>query len=302
MNHNKKKTSLMIGILLLLTIVLMSCSVNTQPNKPRVGLILSDLSNPFFQEMKKGAEAEALRQKIDLVVLESENDRELEYKLVETLLATNIELIVINPTDSDGVYKAIKLANDENVPVITIDRASNGGTIVSHIASDNELGGELAAKFMIQFSENKGEYAEFKGIAGTSAAIARGAGFNKYMTAKGKMTLAATRTADFDREKSKVEMEKLLKVHPDLVAVFAHNDEMALGALEAVEAAKLPIKIIGFDGTKEAFDAVEAGRLAGTVVQQPELMGMKAMTLARLALDGKTLEKEVLVEVKLIQK
>lgn len=301
---SKPKLRMSLGVIGLLVVILVmsGCMTTREVEKSKVALILSDLSNPFFVSLQKGAEKEASIKGIELLVSDAQNDSKKELDLVKKAIDAGAKLVIINPTDSDAVFQAVQYANEKKIPVITVDRASNGGSVICHIASDNRHGGELAAKLMIQLSGNKGEYVEMKGIQGTSAAVSRGEGFNTYMHDSGSMTLAAAVVADFNRAKGKAEMEKVLKVHPDLVAVFAHNDEMALGALEAIEAAGLKMAVIGFDGTAEALDAVEAGTLAGTVVQQPEEMGSQAVEEAALALKGSDVPAEVLVDVKLIQK
>ncbi len=238
----------------------------------KVGLILSTLNNPFFVTLKDGAEAKASELNLDLIVLDSQNDPAKEFANVEDLLTQEVELILINPTDSDAVVNAIKTANGKGIPVITLDRGANAGEVVTHIASDNVAGGKMAGEYVIELLEGKGNAVELEGIAGTSAARDRGQGFNEAI-ATSEITVVAKQVADFDRAKGLSVMENILQAQPEIDAVFAHNDEMALGAVKAIEASGRDIIVVGFDATDDAVVAVEAGEMAATVAQQPALIG-----------------------------
>ena len=205
---------------------------------------------------------------------------------------------MINPVDSSAVASAVESANSAGIPVITVDRSSEGGEVVSHIASDNKAGGKLAGEHLLTLVEKGAQIAILEGIAGSSAAIDRGEGFNEAV--KGSVEIKTSQTANFDRSEGLTVMENILQANPDIEAVFAQNDEMALGALEAVEASGKDIIIIGFDATDDAVKKVESGEMAATVAQQPGLIGETAVEAAVNHLDGKEIEKSIPVELKLI--
>ena len=190
---------------------------------------------------------------------------------MEDLITKNVAIILINPTDSDAVGSAVKAANGKNIPVITLDRGANSGDVVAHIASDNVAGGKMAGEYIIKQLGGNGKVVELEGIAGTSAARDRGQGFNEALKGSG-IEVVAKQTADFDRTKGLAVMENILQAQPEIDAVFAHNDEMALGALQAIKASGRTIMIVGFDATDDAVKAVEAGEMAATVAQQPALI------------------------------
>jgi ribose transport system substrate-binding protein len=269
--------------------------------KPKVGLVLSTLNNPFFVKLRDGALKEAKEAGIELVVLDSQNDSAKEMSNVEDLVTQKVAAILINPTDSGAVGAAIKLANREKLPVITLDRGANSGTVVSHIASDNVAGGKLAGQFIAKALGGKGVVVELEGIAGTSAARDRGKGFNDAMT-EAKLKVVAHQAADFDRAKGLSVMENILQAQPQIDAVFAHNDEMALGALKAIQGSGRKIKVIGFDATDDAVAAVKAGTLAATVAQQPALIGSLGVDTVKAVLAGKTVQKTVAVALQLVTK
>jgi len=269
--------------------------------KPKVGLVLSTLNNPFFVKLRDGAVKQAKEAGIELIVLDSQNDSAKEMSNVEDLVSQRVAAILINPTDSSAVGAAIKLANREKLPVITLDRGASSGTVVSHIASDNVAGGKLAGQFIAKALGGKGNVVELEGIAGTSAARDRGKGFNEAMT-EAKIKVVARQVADFDRAKGLAVMENILQAQPAVDAVFAHNDEMALGALKAIQGSGRKIKVIGFDATDDAVAAVKAGTLAATVAQQPALIGSLGIDTVKAVIAGKTVQKNVAVSLQLVTK
>lgn len=266
----------------------------------KVGLIVSTLNNPFFVTLKEGAEEKAAELNLDLMVLDSQNDPAKELANMEDLLTQDVSIILINPTDSDAVVNAIKMANEKGIPVLTLDRGANAGDVVAHIASDNVAGGMMAGEFIAEMLGGAGKVVELEGIAGTSAARDRGAGFNKAIEGK-DIEVVARQVADFDRTKGLSVMENILQAQPEIDAVFAHNDEMALGALKAVQAAGRDIMIVGFDATDDAVKAVEAGELAATVAQQPAMIGSLGVESALKVLMGESVDSYVPVDLMLVK-
>ncbi len=277
-----------------------SVSVSAQA-QDTIAIVLSTLNNPFFVTMKDGAEAKAEELGYKLIVLDSQNDPSKELSNIEDLTVRGVKAILINPTDSDAVSNAIRMANRAKVPVLTLDRGASRGDVVSHIASDNVIGGEMAGHFIAETVAVDAKVIQLEGIAGTSAARERGEGFMNSVKAS-KLELLASQPADFDRTKGLNVMENLLAANPDVQAVFAQNDEMALGALRAVQASGKDIKIIGFDGTEDGIAAVNRGKLAATVAQQPGMIGALGIATADKVLKGETVESYIPVALKIITK
>ncbi|MEG0068842.1 ribose ABC transporter substrate-binding protein RbsB [Cetobacterium sp.] len=265
----------------------------------KIGLVVSTQDNPFFVTLKDGAVNKAKEMGHEIVVLDSQNDPSKELGNVEDLLVKGIDVLLINPTDSDAVVSAVKAANRSKIPVVTLDRAANGGKIASHIASDNVAGGVMAGEFILKKLNGKGKVVELEGIPGTTAAHDRGNGFNKAVG--GKLDVVAKQAADFDRTKGLNVMENILQAQPEINAVFAHNDEMALGALRAIEASgRDGIIIVGFDATDDAVKAVKEGKLAATVAQKPTLIGAKGVETADMISKKQTVPIYTPVELELI--
>lgn len=266
----------------------------------KIGLVISTQNNPFFVTLKEGAEKKAKEMGYKLVVLDSQNNPAKELSNVEDLLVKGIDVLLINPTDSAAVVSSVKAANRNKVPVVTLDRGAKAGEVVCHIASDNVLGGEMAGKFIIDALKGKGKVVELEGIPGTSAAIDRGTGFNKAV--KGKLNIVAKQTANFDRTQGLNVMENILQAQPEINAVFAHNDEMALGALKAIKASgRKDIIVVGFDATDDAVKSVQAKQLSATIAQKPSLIGSKGIEVADKIIKKQEVPKSVPVELEIIK-
>ncbi|MEZ8203018.1 ribose ABC transporter substrate-binding protein RbsB [Vibrio splendidus] len=291
-----KKLATLISAALLSTTV----SVSAQA-QDTMAIVLSTLNNPFFVTMKDGAEAKAEELGYKLIVLDSQNDPSKELSNIEDLTIRGVKAILINPTDSDAVSNAIRIANRSNIPVLTLDRGASRGDVVSHIASDNVIGGEMAGHFIMEKVGEKAKVIQLEGIAGTSAARERGEGFMNAVNGS-DLELLASQPADFDRTKGLNVMENLLAANPDVQAVFAQNDEMALGALRAVQASGKDVMIVGFDGTEDGIAAVNRGLLGATVAQQPDLIGSLGVEMADKVLKGETVDDYVPVPLKIIAK
>jgi ribose transport system substrate-binding protein len=303
---------LLIGILLL-----SACAQATPTQEPEappeateppageitLGLVLSTLNNPFFVTLRDGAQEAADAAGANLIVVDAQDDSARMLSGIEDLISRGVSALLINPTDSDAVVPAIQQANEAGIPVFTVDRGASGGEIVSHIASDNVAGGRMAGEFLCQALGGAGSVVELQGIAGSSAARDRGQGFNEYMSAECTgVTIVAQQTANFNRDEGLTVFENILQAQPEIAGVFAHNDEMILGAIQAAEAAGRSDEIVfvGFDAIDDAVQAVEAGSLAATVAQQPALMGQLGVETAVMYLSGESVESNIPVDLSLV--
>ncbi|MDD2157228.1 ribose ABC transporter substrate-binding protein RbsB [Glaesserella parasuis] len=269
--------------------------------KETIALAISTLDNPFFVTLKEGAEKKAKELGYNLVVLDSQNDPAKELSNVEDVTVRGAKVLLINPTDSEAVGTAVAVANKKNIPVITLDRGANKGNVVSHIASDNVAGGKMAGDFIAEKVGKNAKVIQLEGIAGTSAARERGEGFKQAVEAN-QFELLASQPADFDRTKGLNVMENLLASHGSAKAVFAQNDEMALGALRAIRASGKNILVVGFDGTDDAVKAVNGGQLAATIAQQPDKIGELGVEAADKVLKGEKVDAQIPVPLKVVTK
>ena len=268
-----------------------------------IGLAISTQNNPFFVSLKNGAEEEAKKLGLKLVVVDANDDSGKQASGVDDLLQQKIKVLLINPTDSEAAAAAVMRATKAGVPVISIDRSVKGADVAAHIASDNIAGGKMAAEFIVQNLAAGGDIVELEGIPGSSAARERGEGFHQVMDAQQKIKIVAKQPADFDRAKGMKVMENILQANPEINAVFAHNDEMALGALEAIKAAKRSgVMVVGFDATADAVKAVNDGTLAATVAQKPKDMGKIAIETAKKVMAKESVPATIPVGLELIKK
>ncbi len=270
--------------------------------KENIALVISTLNNPFFVTLKEGAVKKANELGYDLVVLDSQNNPAKELANVEDTIVKGTKIILINPTDSEAVGNAVLAANKANIPVITLDRGSVKGEVVSHIASDNVAGGKMAGDFIVNKLGKQAKVIQLQGIVGTSASRERGEGFNQSQQ-ENNFTILTAQPADFDRAKGMNVMQNLLTAYPTVQAVFAENDEMALGAMRAIQTAgRTDILIVGFDGTDDGIKSVKRGKLAATVAQQPDKIGAIGVEIADKVIKGEKVSPSIPVELKLISK
>ena len=265
-----------------------------------IGLAVSTQNNPFFVTLVEGAKDKANSLGVSIQVTDAGDDAAKQTTDIETLVSSGISVLIVNPVDSDAVAGAVRSAIAKGVRVISVDRVVNGVDIDCAIASDNVAGAAMATQYIVDTLGAGAVVAELQGVTGASAAIDRSAGFHQ--VADAQLKVVASQTANFDRSQGMSVMENMLQGNGDIQAVFAANDEMALGALEAISGAGKNILVVGFDATDDAIEAVKAGRMGGTVAQQPELLGATAVENAVNLMDGKTIEKNIPVEVTLITK
>jgi len=263
-----------------------------------IGLAVSTQNNPFFVTLVEGAQEAADKLGVKMQVTDAGDDAAKQTTDIETLVASGISVLVVNPVDSDAVAGAVKAAIAKGVRVISVDRAVNGVEIDCSIASDNVAGAAMATQFIVDTLGEGAIVAELQGITGASAAIDRSAGFHQ--VADTKLKVVAEQTANFDRVQGMSVMENMLQANGDIQAVFAANDEMALGALEAISGSGKNVLVVGFDATDDAVEAVRAGRMGGTIAQQPALLGATAVENAVNLINGQSIEKNIPVEVTLV--
>lgn len=291
-----------------LVILLVACSNQgpgnhggTASTQPTIGLSISTLNNPFFVSLRDGAQAEAAAKGLKLITVDAEDDPAKQIAGVEDLIQKKVQVLLINPTDSDAVANVVKEATGAGIKVISLDRRVNGAAVSAHVGSDNATGGKMAADFLLQRIADKGNVVELEGTPGSSAARERGQGFDSVIDGRAGVKVVARQPADFDRAKGLSVMENILQHGKNVQGVFAQNDEMALGALRAIDEDGLKnVTVVGFDATADGVAAVKAGKLAGTVQQKPELIGKMGVDAAQSLIEGKSIESNIPVPLALV--
>jgi ribose transport system substrate-binding protein len=283
-------------------------TVGKAPAGKKIGLALSTLNNPFFVSLRDGAQKAADQAGVQLVVADGANDSARQADEIANFITQQLSVMLVNPTDSDAVIPSVQKANDAKIPVIALDRASNGGALASFIASNNVVAGRDAAQLLLEAVPQGAKVAMLVGVPGASAARDRGQGFtdalaDRTMNSKGA-TLVTQQVANFDRGQALNVMQNILTANPDIAGVFCQNDEMALGAVQAIKARGLSDKvaIVGIDGSPDAITAIKAGEMYATVAQQPDIMGQLGVASAVEILNGQTPPKQIDVPLKTVTK
>jgi ribose transport system permease protein len=292
-------------------------SVSTAPEEDTtltIAFVPKALNSPFWADMEQAAEREAAAQGIHLVSLaaERETDVERQYQIIENVIQQKVDAILLSPAGSTELVPAIRKANDAGIPVLILDTRidqaaadSVGARTVTYIGSDNFEGGAVAGRYLATALGGEGKVAVIEGISGHETADQRRLGFLEGVSSSPGIEVVASQTANWERARAYTVAENLLQAHPDLDGIFAANDEMALGALEAVAAARRleHVSIVGFDAIPDALTNIRAGRMSGTVAQFPSEMGrlgvLRAVALVR---DGDIPPAEILTRVELIDR
>ncbi len=279
-----------------------SCEPETTERQQAViGLTLCMTEKtPFFISLVKGAQEAADQLNARLIVRYANDDAGLQSSQIRSLVHGRVSALLLNPV-SDAVIPEVEAAVSAGIPVFTIDRSAEKGPIVSHIASDNRTGGRMAGEYLAEILHRKGKVVELEGTPGSSAARDRGAGFSQAFTAYPDIRVIVRQTANFNRLAGKTVFSKILLENPTIDGVFAHNDDMILGAIEAArEAGRAGIAFVGFDAIEDAIAALESGDLLATVAQRPEEMGRRGVETVVKHLNGETVPDYIPVDLALI--
>src|SRR5438093_7254649 len=296
-------------------LILLSCQRGHSPSadKPTVALVLKTLNNPFFIDMQKGAQEAARKYGARLVVqaAERELDVEKQMQIIETLIQSKVSALCVTPSGSKEIVPAIVKANRAAIPVIIVDTRVDaqtlkeaGGTVAAFVGSDNFEGGRLAGEYVAKRLGQRGKVAILEGIPGHETGESRLRGFKQALGNHPEVQIVSSQTANWERDQGFNVFQNILQSHANVQALFACSDLMALGAIEAIAAAKKTgqIVVVGFDALAEARKAVEQGTMEATVAQSPATMGELAVENAYRLLKGEQIKPEITVPIKLITK
>lgn len=274
-------------------------SETKDPSELTIGYSVSTLNNPAFVYLSDEIERNAEELGIEINVSDSQNDSSVQASAMDDFITQEVDAIIVNPVDSAAIEPSVESANDAGIPVITVDRSSDGGEILASIVSDNVAGGEMAAQFLVDTVGENAKVAVVEGVPGASATQERTEGFNN--VADDMLEVVTSQTGNFDRADSLTVAENILQANPEIVAIFAENDESALGVYEAVTAAgRDDIVIVGFDGAELALESIENGELDATIGQRFDLMAELAVQAVVDHYEGKEVEQNIFAPVELI--
>jgi inositol transport system substrate-binding protein len=282
-------------------------------DKKVVGVTLFSLQNPYVVSVGEAMTIEAAKQGIDLVSLDSARNVTTELDQVENLITRKVDLIVMNPVDQKASQTAAKLINKAGIPLVllitkfTDDFTVNGGKFVTYVGSEDTVAGEMEGQYLADKLPEGGNVVYLVIVYGPSVTARRKAGFESVIKDYPNLRIVSELQGNASRAKAKNIMESLLQKYGkgQLQAVVAQNDEMAIGASSAIQAAERlgEFKVlIGVNGSKPALDAITAGTLTATVFQDGVGQGTQAVAAARKILAGESVEPQLLIPFKLVTK
>ena len=282
-------------------------------DKPTVALVLKTLNHPFFVDMRRGAQEAADRLGVTLQVqaAEREIDVEKQMQIVENMIQTGVQALCITPSGSREIIPALVKANSAQVPVVVIDTrldpnaaAASGVRTETFVGSDNYAGGKMAGDYLVKTTGGRARVAVLEGIPGHETGDSRLRGFRDAVKAASGVSVVASQPANWERDQGFNVFQNMLQAHPDIDAVFACSDLMALGAIEAIAAAGKTgkVRVIGFDALDDAKKAIKAGTMEASVAQFPSEMGRVAVESAVKVIRGERVPNEVSVRLELVTK
>ncbi|MFW6169410.1 MAG: substrate-binding domain-containing protein [Planctomycetota bacterium] len=249
-----------------------------------IGLAVPSLTHPFFIYLRNSIVDEAEELGVEIRAMDAEDMAAKQTSIIEDFIVRGVDGVLLAPIGADSLVPAVEALNQAGIPVATVDRKVHGGRVLAHVGADNVEGGRVAARYLIEKTGGDGRIIELEGTPGASPAIDRKKGFHEVIDSS-NMEVIASQTADFKRVKGQSVMENLLQVHSDFEGVYAANDEMMLGATEAMEANDVEgseVVTVGYDAIPDALDYIREGRLDATVEQYP---GRQARTALRILVE-----------------
>ncbi len=303
-----------VALALVLPLALSACNregSSTASGKPTIALVLKTLNHPFFVDMRSGAQEAADRLGVNLQVqaAEREIDVEKQMQIVENVIQTGVQALCITPSGSREIVPALVKAQQAKVPMVIVDTrvdakaaADAGVTPATFVGSDNYEGGKLAGDYLVRATGGKGRVAVLEGIPGHETGDSRLRGFRDALSGAPGLAIVASQPANWERDQGFTVFQNMLQAHPDIDAVFACSDLMALGAIEAISAAGKTgrIRVVGFDALDDAKKAIEAGTMEASVAQFPAEMGRVAVESAVKVLRGETVPPDISVKLQLV--
>lgn len=267
------------------------------PGDVHVALVVKDLTNRFFVEMKWGGEAAAKQHGIKVTVLAPEKYAvDNQIRIMEDLIQKKVDAIVIVPIDGAGIVSGIERANKAKIPIFNLNTAATGGEVIGFAGVDHVQLGRIQGQWAVDTLKGKGNVVILEGTTGASSAIERHQGVTEVLKKAPGIKVLASTTAKYNRQQAMKVMEDLLTRFPQIDMLLCANDTMALGAKEAIKDARRTMSVVGIDAIPETLEAVAKGEMAGTVDSNGFDQGFVAVDLtAKYLLKGQKPPKDTLV-------
>ncbi len=243
-----------------------------------IGFSAQQSDHPWTNALNDSIKNEGTKRGNKVIMTDAQGSTAKQMADVESLIAQGVDVIVITPREERPLAEVTLKAKEAGIPVFIVDRnvdqsvAQAGVDYVAFIGSDFVEEGRMAGRWLVDQLGGKGDIIELSGTTGSSAADDRGTGFRETLEGS-EINIVASQDGDFVRDKGRRNMEALIQQYPDIDAVFAHNDEMALGAITALQAAGVApgkdLIVVSVDGQREALEAIIDGTLGATAECNP---------------------------------
>ena len=301
LSYRKYKTLLIVVMFSLIA----ACSNNNSKHRLLIGVSYQNLQNEFVINIQDAVRAKAKELNIELIELDSQGKSENQISQVENFIAREVDAIILNPFDKEGSAPAVDIAVREKKPIVVLNAiVSNLQKANAYVGSEDAEAGRIAARYIMDLLKGKGDIAVIHGPNGHSAEVQRSEGIRQALQKYPDAKIVVEQTANWDRAQALALMENWLASGRTINAVIAQNDEMALGAYKAIEAAgkQKEILVIGIDAIQDALRAVSENKLAATVFQDAHGQGALAVELAKKLIDGQKPEHNNYIPFKLVTK
>lgn len=295
-----------IVVLMLAVAMALGCAACASAQEEKLVIGFSNWSRAFefYVDIEEGMREAAEAAGVELIIVDPNGDLNTQTRQLEDFIARGVDGIIICPIDSNASASEVEMVNEAGIPLVTLDiQCTGGGQVASHIASDNYLGGVLAARFIGDYLGGEGQVAVLDNNTIT-ALIDRENGFVDTMASEYPgIEIVSRQSGESTREKGMDVTENWLINYPQLKAIFGTNDMMGLGAVQAIDAAGADVIVVGFDATAEACTVIaEDGAMKASIAQQPKMLGQVGMETILKVIAGQEVAPLVEAEVVTVSK
>lgn len=293
-----------VGRCMLAVIAICGAAPSLAQSGERVAVFTKNQTNPFFQAVRLGADSAAkqLNAKVTHYVPTKPDSIPEQMSQVEDVIVKKPDAIVFTPVDYKAMVPAVAKINGAKIPVVNVTDRSDGGNFVAFVgASDYKLGLETG-RYLIKTMGGKGNLVVLEGVKGALTSIDRVRGINDAVKEAPGIKVLASQPGNYQRLQALQVMENLMQSHPKIDGVFAANDAMAAGAIEALDGANRKALVVGINGTKEAIDAIKAGKMLATGDYNGFMQGCMSVMTAVRDLRKLPIQKEIVFPATVIDK
>ncbi len=267
-----------------------------------LGMTLYSLKNEFTVRLANSATAKAKELGVEIKIYDGDYDPSNQISQIETMISDGVDGIILNPQDAEALAVGVDRAVAAGIPVVGVNTRVNSDKLTSYVGSKDVYAGELETQYMVDLLGNKFNAVIIEGPLGQSAQIERRQGIQNILDKNPDINIIAEKTANWSRAEAMTVMENWLNAFDNIDAVIAENDEMALGAREAIKAKGLDIPCIGVDGITDALNAVEQGDMVASIFQDGAGQGSKAVEVLVEAVKGNKVDSEYWIDFELVTK